>query len=135
MITRLTQYFMVLLIGVPMYLCCQVRGMTAAPAAAVAAECSGCHKFAEPEEAPATPAPEKGCVCCDGLLQRNLSPDITSAPRLVLVDLQAWVRVWSEDLLPPSWREHCMRVNPAVVDHGPPRHAVPLFIQHCALLT
>lgn len=133
MFFRVTSLILALLIGVPLCLCC-----VAQPTFAVETEtCSACHKFAEPEEqAPAQPpASGRDGTCCKKLLQRNISPDTATAPRLVLVDLETWVwqRPESFDFL--SWLNEQSHVSLAAAETvAPPRHAVPLFQQHCVLL-
>lgn len=137
MITRLVQYFMALLMAAPMYLCCQLGAMTQEAAPVAADACQACRLLTGADETPTAPMRDSktDCPCCTGTLERNLSPDTAAAPRLVLVDLQAWVWWQAEDLLPPTRREHEARVHHARVDPGPPRREAPLFLRHCALLT
>ncbi|MDZ4289966.1 MAG: hypothetical protein U0984_18515 [Prosthecobacter sp.] len=131
MFSRITSYALTLLLGVPLCWCCWMG----APAVAAEAEsCPAC-KHTQPESglpaAPATPAHDK--PCCLGLTQRNLSPDVAAAPHLVLVDLQVWVWMRPEVLLPPSQRE-LFDLGQGATERGPPRPGAPLFVQHCALL-
>lgn len=132
MISRITSAMLAVLLGVPLCLCCFVK---AAPVAETET-CSACHKFAEPEQkAPVQPlAPGHDGACCKKQLHRNLSPDTVSAPRLVLVDLQAWVWPRTEDLFILSVLEQPTEYL-SVTEHAPPLSAAePLFQQHCALL-
>jgi hypothetical protein len=132
MISRITSAMLAFLLGIPLCLCCVVQ---AAPVADMGT-CSACHKFAEPEqEVPVQPSgPGHDGACCKKSLHRNLSPDTVTAPRLVLVDLQAWVWLRPENFFFFSWLEEQSHEALAVADPAPPRFAAPLFQQHCALL-
>ena len=131
MFTRFTQSMMALLMAVPMCWCCLAQAL---PAREVETECMSCHKFLLPEDMPKQHEPKSDCPCCQGTLERNLSPDIAAAPRLVLVDLQTWV--WSpvEEVLPPTRWEQQEKGLTLPTNHGPPRTAAPRYHQHCALL-
>lgn len=122
---------MVLLMAVPMCWCSVLKAGTNNPAG----ECLSCHKFLLPEDLPANqPLHHSDMPCCAGTLERNLSPDIAAAPRLVLVDLQTWVWLRVEDMLPPHrWELRSGHTGP-LQNVGPPGLAAPLYHQHCALL-
>ena len=128
MITRFTQSLMALLMAVPMCWCCLAQVLP------TETECMSCHQFLLPEDMPKQHEPDSDCPCCQGTLERNLFPDIAAAPRLVLVDLQTWV--WSpvEEALPPTrWEQGAG--HRLIANHGPPRKVVPLYRQHCSMLT
>lgn len=131
MFTRITQSMMALLMAVPMCWCCLAQAL---PAREVETECMSCHKFLLLEDMPKQHEPKSDCPCCQGTLERNLSPDIAAAPRLVLVDLQTWVWQPVEEVLPAmGWvREAGLRLIP---NHGPPRASTPHYRQHCSMLT
>lgn len=131
MFTRFTQSIMVLLMAVPMCWCCLAQAL---PAREIEKDCMSCHKFLLPEDMPKQHEPKSDCPCCQGTLERNLSPDIAAAPRLVLVDLQTWVWPPVEEMLPAiCWApEAAFRL---IANHGPPRTVVPLYRQHCSMLT
>ena len=132
MFTRLTQSLMVLLMAVPMCWCCMAKAL---PSPAAKTDCLSCHKFLLPEDMPQDkPAPDSDCPCCQGTLERNISPDIAAAPRLILVDLQAWVWLAVEEDLPPLKFVQADYLQTAR-NHGPPRLATPLYHLHCSLLT
>ncbi len=136
MISRLTSYTLMLLMSVPLCLCCVV----AAPVKAAPVEieaCSACQKFAEPEEG--VPAKTSSSdhhgnrACCVNTTERNLSPESAAAPRLVLVDLQAWVWTRSENVSYLLWQATEAQELQAALFVPPPIQA-PLYQQHCALL-
>jgi len=132
MLARLTSLLTSLIMAVPMCWCC-IAG--AIPAASGEAEtCASCKQFSENGHIPEAPAPEQDCACCDGLLQRDLSPHAAAAPRLVLVDLQAVVWPRTVGVLLPMWRE-LAHLHLCTVGHRPLSSAAPLYHQHCALLT
>ncbi len=129
MFTRLTQFLMVLLMAVPMCWCCMAKALP------TKTECLSCHKFLLPEDAPKDqPAHESDCPCCQGPLERKLSPDIAAAPRLVLVDLQTWVWLPVAVVLPPlSWE--LQTGLQLALNHRSSRSVTPLYLNYCALLT
>ena len=132
MISRITSAMLAFLLGIPLCLCCVVQ---AAPVAELET-CSACHKFAETEgELPVQPlTPGHDGMCCHKSFHRDLSPDTVTAPRLVLVDLQAWVWLRPEIFTLSFWLEKQSLETLAGADPAPPRFEAPLFHQHCALL-
>jgi hypothetical protein len=128
MFARHTQFFMALLMAVPMCWC------SIAQANVDTGSCMGCHKFLLPEDKPADQSTHQSDMpCCQGTIERNLSPDTTATPRLVLVDLQPWLWQRAEDtFLPQMGSQPSMRQ--LVQNHGPPQVKAPLYHQHCALL-
>lgn len=128
MFSRLTGYALALLMGVPLCWCCW---MSTPAAAAEVESCPAC-KLADSEPGlPAAPTHDR--PCCTGLNERNISPDIAAAPRLVLVDLQAWVWMRPDDLAPPTQAE-LLSLGQGAHERGPPRPGAPLYERHCALL-
>lgn len=130
MLTRLPGILSAFLMALPMCWCCMVQALPVK--AAVEETCMACHKFALADETPAKPAHD--CHCRADSTQRDLSPNTATAPRLVLVDLQA--AVWGQSevvVLPPIGRE----LNDPTHLHSagsPPRSHFPLYHRDCALL-
>lgn len=128
MFARLTHFFMALLMAVPMCLC------GVAQAKEETGSCMACHKFLLPEDKPADqPTHQSDMPCCQGTLERNLSPDTTATPRLVLVDLQPWLWQRAEESFLPE-TGHELSLSQFIKNHGPPRLQVPLYYLHSALL-
>lgn len=128
MLSRLTQLLMALLMAVPMCWC------SVAQASAEEGSCMACHKFLLPEDRPTDlPAHKSDMPCCQGTLERNLSPDTTATPRLMLVDLQPWQWQLAEETFSPE-TSHELSLSQFIKNHGPPRLQVPLYYLHSALL-
>jgi hypothetical protein len=128
MLSRFTQFFMALLMAVPMCWCCVSQAKEAETS------CTACHKFLLPEDRPTQqPAHHSDMPCCQGTLERNLSPDTTATPRLVLVDLQPWLWQRAEENFLPKLSIQ-LSLSQLIQNHGPPRIEAPFYVQHCALL-
>ncbi len=128
MLTRLTQFLMALLMAAPMCWC------SIAQASFEEVSCMACQKFLLPEDRPTDqPAHRSDMPCCQGTLERNLSPDTTATPRLVLVDLQPWLWQRAEETFLPQMGSQ-PSVRQLAQNHGPPQVKAPLYHQHCALL-
>ncbi|HYF34810.1 MAG TPA: hypothetical protein VD994_05915 [Prosthecobacter sp.] len=133
MLSRLTALVLALVMVLPLCWCCAAE----APAAAAAAEeetCSAC-RYAEVEQDLPASSPvdsHQDRRCCAKAKLRNLSPDVAAAPRLVLVDLQAWV--WMRaDLAAPPVKVDLDAIVFSLERHAA-SHAPPLYQRHCALL-
>ena len=135
MISRFASFLVAFLMGVPLCWCSYAQ-----PPASMTAEvgaCSACHPSTQQGSAahgsPHSHHEGKSHACCHaGVAERNLSPDTAAAPRLVLVDLQAWVWSLPDFLAPPKWSElsaPAFSPVPHLAHEGP-----PLYQRHCALL-
>ena len=128
---RLTQLMLALLMAVPLHLCCWVGLMGAEPEA----PCPACLQFLAPEERAeeTAPTPDRHCECCDGTLERDLTPPAIAAPLPPTNDLPAFA--WST---PRPWMQSAKadlsRQNLCREVHAPPRDGVPFYQRHCALL-
>jgi hypothetical protein len=132
MIPRLISLMLAVCLGLPLCRCCWEEARPLAAASPDEPLCPACeHVRHTPAHTPASPTPVR--PCCLGLTERTVSPDAVTAPRLVLVDLQAWVWTHSQKLPLPSWREFAsLPVDDSVRArswHGP-----PLYQRDCALL-
>ena len=136
MISRFASFLVAFLMGVPLCWCSYAQ-----PPASMTAEvsaCSACHPSTQQGSAahgsPHSPHEGKSHACCHAsVAERNLSPDTAAAPRLVLVDLQAWVRMHPESFhwagaLAVAERNHT-DANRKLRGQEP-----PLYQRHCALL-
>jgi hypothetical protein len=126
--SRLTQLLMALLMAVPMCCC------AAEQASVEESSCKACHEFLLPEDRPTDqPAHRSDMPCCQGTLERNLSPKATATPRNVPVDLlpclwQRAVDTYSHQMGTQSSERQLVQ------NHGPPQIKAQLYYQHCALL-
>ena len=94
----------------------------------------GCHKFLLPEDKPADQSTHQSDMpCCQGTIERNLSPDTTATPRLVLVDLQPWLWQRAEETFFLE-KGHELSLSQFIKNHGPPRLQASLYYLHSALL-
>jgi len=132
MFTAPLHIMLALLMAVPLHFCCWM-GLMKVPETGEA--CMACHQFLSPEELPAKPEPAKDrhCECCDGTLQRDLTPVALHAPRPALHELPFIAWDGMTDMLLPgqvfvSQRQRLHEERP------PPQAGVPLYERHCALL-